>query len=219
MDGKTRRAGPGRLSAEETAGLTNRLLDAAAELFVSLGYSGTTMEAIARTAGASTKTVYSRYANKADMLQAVLQRLLDQAIEEHAAALSVDPAGTTPRTFLLELARRFATVVGSPQGAGINRLAFAEAFRFPELARFYVEGLARGVAVIENALVLWRNEGLLASLPKPAAAATLFVGMVTDRPRIRSVLGRPMSTEEIETHVVTVVDVFLRGCGYSQDRK
>lgn len=210
-----RRSGPGRLSAEDAAGLADRLLDAATEQFATKGYSGTTMEAISKAAGASTKTVYSRYTNKAEMLHAVVQRLIDRTLAQHAVSMAVDPAGSTPRAFLLDLGRRFATVISTPQGAGINRLALSEAFRFPELARFYVEGLGRGIALVENALLQWQEAGLMPSMPKAHTAATLFIGMITDRPRIRAVIGKPLSADEIETHVATAVEVFLRGCGHT----
>lgn len=210
-----KRAGRGRLSAEDAAGLADRLLDAATVLFTTKGYAGTTMEAIAKQAGASTKTVYSRHANKGNMLLAVVQRLIDRTLSEHAGALAADPANSTPHAFLTGFARRFATLISSPQGAGINRLALSEAFRFPELAQFYADGLGRGIALIETALRRWHSDGLLPAMPEPHAAATLFVGMATDRPRIRAVLGDPLSADEIEAHVETVVAVFLRGCGHA----
>ena len=58
------RGGPGRLSAEDAALLPDRLLDAALELFNERTYAEATMEQIARRAGASTTTLYARYADK-----------------------------------------------------------------------------------------------------------------------------------------------------------
>src|SRR5689334_6638391 len=68
---KITRNGPGRLSAEDAAALPDRLLDAAFELFSAQGYAGTSMEEIAKKAGASTKTLYGRYAGKAELLKGV----------------------------------------------------------------------------------------------------------------------------------------------------
>src|SRR3954465_4355791 len=65
---KRPKLGPGRLSADELAKLPDRLLDAALHLFDVQGYANTTMEQIAKQAGASTKTIYSRYPNKAAIL-------------------------------------------------------------------------------------------------------------------------------------------------------
>ena len=63
----------GRLPAEEAAQIPDRLLDAATALFTSTGYGKTTMEAIAKQAGASSKTVYSRFANKEEILAAAFE--------------------------------------------------------------------------------------------------------------------------------------------------
>ena len=77
--------GPGRLSAEAAAAVPDRLMDAAFGLFSRQGYADTSMEEIARTANASTKTIYSRYANKAELLKAVVQRIITRAMAAHAA--------------------------------------------------------------------------------------------------------------------------------------
>jgi AcrR family transcriptional regulator len=66
------RGGPGRLSAEDAAKLPDRLLDAALEVFNEKNFADATMEQIARRAGASTKTLYARYADKAAVVEAVV---------------------------------------------------------------------------------------------------------------------------------------------------
>ncbi len=53
-----------------------RIVAAATELFVSLGYRGTTMSEAARAAGVSDRTVYVRFATKADLLR----RAIDVAV-------------------------------------------------------------------------------------------------------------------------------------------
>ena len=51
-----------------------RVVAAATELFVSNGYSGTTLADIARAAGVAMQSVYSAGRSKADLLQAAVQR-------------------------------------------------------------------------------------------------------------------------------------------------
>jgi len=51
-----------------------RVVQAATELFVSNGYTGTTMADIARAAGVAMQSVYSAGRSKADLLQAAVQR-------------------------------------------------------------------------------------------------------------------------------------------------
>ncbi len=56
--------------AEETR---RRILEAAAALFDERGYASTTIEAIAADADVAVETVYSRFGNKATLLEAILE--------------------------------------------------------------------------------------------------------------------------------------------------
>src|SRR5262249_52527977 len=113
--------GPGRLSAEQTAELPNRLLDAALLLFTEHGYAQTTMEQIARKAGASTKTIYSRYSNKDEILQAVVRRSVDAIRRPAAETISAHAHDIEPQDFLSGLGRQIVTTI-SGEGAGLNRI-------------------------------------------------------------------------------------------------
>lgn len=211
---KTARTGPGRLSAEDAAALPDRLLDAALELFSAQGYAGTSMDEIAKRAGASTKTLYSRYAGKAELLQGVVVRIMSRALAAHAAETSPDPGQVDPRIFLIALGRRILNGLGG-EGAGLIQIAFSEARRAPELARMYDETLKIGRGNFRRALEIWKGQGLLPGLPDPERAAGLCISMISDGARIRTAMGQPLSKAEIDAHVPFAVDMFLRGCGYS----
>jgi len=210
---KTARTGPGRLSAEDAAAVPDRLLDAALALFSAQGYAGTSMEEIARKAGASTKTLYSRYSGKAELLQGVVMRIMSRALTAHAAETSPDPGQVDPRVFLVALGKRILDELGG-EGAGLIRIAFSEARRAPELARMYDETLKMGCGNVRRALEIWKGQGLLPDLADPERAAALCISMVSDPARIRTAMGQPLGKAEIEAHVPFAVDMFLRGCGY-----
>src|SRR5262249_51676576 len=129
---KPPKLGPGRLSADEAAKLPDRLLSAALHQFAANGYANTTMEQIARAAGASTKTIYSRHPNKAAILTAGVQRVVENVLAAHAAAQRTDPRAVTPREFLVSLGGQIARALGSGEGATLIYLALSEARRFPE---------------------------------------------------------------------------------------
>ena len=203
----------GRLTAEEAAQIPDRLLDAATELFTGAGYANTTMEAIARKAGASSKTVYSRFANKEEVLAAVVRRLFDRSVPEEPQADFVQNAGESPRAFLLRVGRELAALSEARETAGLNRLIMAEAFQFPELARLFIDLHDRASAVIREPLERWRESGTLPEAPQARLAAMLFVEMVASIPRIRALLGQPVVRKETEALVTAAVDLFLRGCG------
>lgn len=211
---KAPRGGPGRLSAEAAAALPDRLMDAAFTLFSSKGYADTSMEEIARTAGASTKTIYSRYANKSELLKAVVVRLIARNIAGHAAETSPDPTEIEPRHFLITLGRRILTDM-SGRAAGLMQLTVPEARRAPELARLYMELQEVVRSNFRRALEAWAAAGLLPKLGDPERAASLCVSLLTDQARIRAMLGLPMSQSEIDDYVPGAVDLFLRGCGYA----
>ncbi|HVY88814.1 MAG TPA: TetR/AcrR family transcriptional regulator [Hyphomonadaceae bacterium] len=212
---RSKRLGPGRLSAEETAELPNRLLDAAMTLFSERGYGETTMDQIAKAAGASTKTIYARYANKTDILKAVVRRLVDRTAQVHARTAPLGVDHVSPREYLVglgvDVCMRIAT-----DAAALNRFAMAEAYRTPEIRRLHMESTANGAKLIREGLEMWREQGLLPDLA-PAdfdRASVLALSMMTDWTRILTSLGAPPARAEIERHVEFAVDIFLRGCGY-----
>lgn len=203
--------GPGRLSAVEAANLPDRLLDAALAAFSTKGYEGSTMEQIANAAGASTKTLYARYANKAELMQAVVRRVVERTLAN--AIGNIDPRGVEPRVFLMAMLTGVSNEINLR--VGLNRLAFAEAHRHQELANFYANVINRGIGIIKGALDAWVATGVLPPIADSRMAATICLSMTTDRPRIRAVLGVPMTREEVAAYVGAAVDLFLKGLGYT----
>jgi AcrR family transcriptional regulator len=192
------------------------LLDAGFALFSTEGYARTTMERIARKAGASTKTLYSRYDNKAEVLGAVAERIISQSLAQHVAETAVDPADVEPRRFLASFGREvIARATG--EGLGLNRLVCAEGHRYPEVGKFIAREIEPGVSRIQVALEKWRAAGLLPSLGDSRMSAILLFTMMVDRPRLRAIAGDPVSRKELDAHVDAAVDLFLRACGYASE--
>jgi AcrR family transcriptional regulator len=214
---RLKRVGPGRLSAEQTAELPTRLLDAALKLFSENGFEKTTMDQIAREAGASTKTIYARYSNKEDVLHAVVHRLVERTIEIHRRTTPIsegsDPRDTLAR-FCTDVCIRISTEAGP-----INRMAMAESHRLPELGRLHSQANAFGIGYIREGLEQWSRQGLLPDL-RPQdfdQAALLCLSMATDWTRIYTSVGKPPTRAEIDRYVTFAIDLFLRGCGYRPD--
>lgn len=200
--------GRGRLSAEDAAELPNRLLDAAFELFVEHGFASTTMDDIAKRAGASTKTLYSRFANKVEILEAAVARNIEETVLSHVRDFALTPEDSTPRDFLYKLGVQIC-VASNDRTSGLQRVTFAEAHRFPALRRSYRSVTGRGIDTIANALRIWREQGALAFEQDSQLLATIFFSAMTDTPRIRAVIDDPMSRSEIERHVSTTLDLLL----------
>src|SRR6267142_7017749 len=97
----------GRPRRGTEAARTDLLITAATRVFVRDGYGSTSIDKVAAEAGVSTRTIYERYKNKADLLGAVIGRLVDRMSTvlstldlnrlEPKAALSVIAAIITER--------------------------------------------------------------------------------------------------------------------------
>lgn len=209
---KPRRTGPGRLSAADAALLLDRVLDAAMTLFLEDGYAATTMENIAKRAGASTKTLYSRYTNKSEVLTAVAQRIVSRSLSE--TPILPGSEGDDPRAFVQTIAREFSSLYARPEPPRMMRLAMSEAHRHPELARIFIDVHVRTVNRIAEALERWRHAGKLPKLGDARATAMILIEMVASVPRIRAVLGQPLTRKETELYATTGAELFLRGLGY-----
>jgi AcrR family transcriptional regulator len=215
---KQKRVGPGRLSAEQMEALPDRLLDAALQQFSENGFSETTMDQIAKAAGASTKTIYARYSNKLDILKAVVKRIVDRAVECHKATGPLNASTTDPRKYLATLGAQISLSIAT-EAAPLNRMAISEGHRLPELRRLHAQSTMVGAGQIREGLDVWRSKGLLPALKTADVdrAAVLCLSMMTDWTRISTALGQPPTQAEIDSHIGFAVDVFLRGCGYQPE--
>src|SRR4051812_45051574 len=100
---------PTRLSRVEQVERNRALvLDAARRVFLTRGYAGATVEAIAEEAGFSRGVVYSQFTGKADMFFALLeQRMAERA--EHAGTILDTTVGVEGmRRLVQDLARMTA---------------------------------------------------------------------------------------------------------------
>jgi TetR/AcrR family transcriptional repressor of mexJK operon len=215
---KTKARGPGRLSAGETVLLEARLLDSAEAVFLEQGFARATVDAIAKAAGATRKTIYARYANKEEIFDAVVRRLIDAGIQ----LPSIDPAmqSAAPRTRLLKLAQDLVDFVDAPQMARVNRLVFAEGYQAPQLAQLSAELYNREIDSVSAALASMKADGHLPNLPEPRIAAAMFIELVSSTARMRAMLGpgAALPRKQVETYVAGAVDLFLRGCGHKPAR-
>src|SRR5579859_1132543 len=126
-----RRGGrPPRLLAEQ---IPEQILEVATPLFLTEGYGATSIEAVAKRARMSKRTVYSRFRDKAELFGAVVHRLVEQ----------LRPPNTAPEQFfegdsleaiLHRLAQLILRAALSSSALALQRVIVAEATRFPELA-------------------------------------------------------------------------------------
>jgi AcrR family transcriptional regulator len=87
------------------------ILDAALEVFSANGFAGTTMQSVADAAGVTKPVVYDSFANRDELLLALLAREEQHLIVSIVAALPADPSVGTPEEHVLEGLTAFLTAV------------------------------------------------------------------------------------------------------------
>jgi len=107
-----------------------RILDAAAQVFLERGFSAASVEEIAEAASAGKPTIYARFPGKQALFAAVVERLVRRNTNLEAIAC----AGGSIEERLEALATVILTRVLTPETIGLIRVAVAEARRFPDVA-------------------------------------------------------------------------------------
>ncbi|MCD6681047.1 MAG: TetR/AcrR family transcriptional regulator [Burkholderiaceae bacterium] len=127
------------------------LLDAALDLFVDRGFAATRLEDVARHAGVSKGTLYLYYANKQELLEAVVRANLIPLIDAFAGEIRASgaPCAEQLRLFFA----KWWDTVGATRYAGIAKLVVAESGNFPELARFFQQEVILPVMGVLGSIV------------------------------------------------------------------
>ncbi len=201
----------GRPSRADAAKLGHRIVDAATELFFTLGYGTTTIEAVARRARISKRTFYHRFENKSALFSAVVHRTIEHLRPPAGAPLL---QGADLQETLGGLAGLILRAALSPRAIALHRLIVAESRRFPKLAAIITHQGATEEAIRLIASVLERDAraGNL-TLDNPTFAAQQFLHMVIALPQRRAMgLGIPMTSAEVDAWARDVVNLFLNGC-------
>ncbi len=89
-----------------------QLLDAALSVIVEQGYSGVSIEAIARTAGVTRPVVYAHFPDLGRLLRSLVQREERYSLEQLEHMLPADRAESDPVEVLAAGVKRFLQAVG-----------------------------------------------------------------------------------------------------------
>lgn len=191
--------------------LAERIVDAGSELFFSMGYGATTIEAVARRARISKRTFYDRYDDKATLLSAVIHRTVERM--RPPANVPLLQAGNL-EDVLRGLADLILRAALSPPAIALHRLIVAESGRFPDLAEVVNrQGAAEEAVRLIAGLLKREAQPARLTVPNAAFAARQFLHMLIAVPQRRAMgLGVPMSEREINAWARDVVGLFLNGC-------
>jgi TetR/AcrR family transcriptional repressor of mexJK operon len=184
-----------------------RILDAALKVFAALGYSGTTMDAVATEAGLTKPTLYSYFPSKESLFSAMMLGKRDRmlGVLEHPS-----PEGMVQD--LHGFAWDYADTVMRPEMLSLARLIIGEVQRFPEIGRAYqASGPDHVLRGIMRYLEARRDEGRLDFEDAELAAQDLW-GLILSAPRTQALYmpdalpGRAM----LARYIHNGLRVFLR---------
>jgi TetR/AcrR family transcriptional regulator, mexJK operon transcriptional repressor len=201
----------GRPSRADALRLRERILAAAAALFLAEGYGSTTIEAVAARAGVSKRTLYDRFDDKSVLFAAVVHRIIEEIRPPPEVPLL---AGATLPDVLRRLAGLILRAALSPQAIALHRLVHAESARFPELVRAVAsDGSTREATDLIGNLLARELRTAKLDAEDRAFAAQQFIYMVVTLPQRRAIgLGTPMTPAELDAWADKVVRLFLNGC-------
>jgi AcrR family transcriptional regulator len=189
---------------------TEALLNAATRVFLRDGYGQASIDRVAAEAGVSTRTIYERYKNKADLFGATIDRL----VERMTTVLSTANLGRLePREGLLWMAQAIIERALDPDSAALFRVIDTEAHRFPDLAAKMRDNDKRCIdSAVADYLRGQVERGSL-YLDDIDKAATLFLRMIFSELHERWLFGGDEAVAQMDlmTHAVQVIDLFLLG--------
>lgn len=172
-----------------------QVMGAAKTLFLDLGFTGTSMDAVAREAGVSKATVYAHFASKEDLFEAMIAR---GSAERFSHLLDADLDRLDVEDALHQIAHDFMGVLSAPESMKTMRAVMSEVARLPDLAaRFYRAGPGRVLAALTDYLSRAQARGALV-MDDPRTAAEMFFGMIRGDFHMRRLLGLADHPEQAE---------------------
>lgn len=162
------------------------LLDVARSILLSSGLAGMTMDAVAARARVSKSSLYRDHPSKDALFAAVVSDWVDRGRDAMRPSLDTLVAAVDVDAALLRFAGVLQAAVLSPEVAGMRALVAAEADRFPEVARGYLENSwHRNIASLADAFATLQRRRLLRE-GDPAVAAEQFTWLVVGGPLNKS---------------------------------
>jgi AcrR family transcriptional regulator len=187
------------------------LIQAATGIFLKEGYGLASIDKIATAAGVSTRTIYERFKNKADLMAAVIGRLVDRDLGVLGEGAELDRL--EPSEALKLIGRITMDRLLDPESGALFRIVAAEAQRFPELtAKMRSSGKARLEGALTAYLRRQAESGALA-LGDAQCAAVLFLQMIVAPVQECLLFESPGAVASLDRdgHVERVVHLFLYG--------
>jgi AcrR family transcriptional regulator len=188
------------------------IVEIAHAAFLREGYAATSMSRIAAEVGGSKATLYTYFKSKKDLFEAVAHHESAYLMEQ---LFRVSPSRGDFRADLMELTRRFITVLVSDRMIAGHRLIIAESGRFPEMGRMgHALTVRRGL----ERLAAYFQKAMDAGYLRPSStmfAAEVFFDLCAGnlhKQRLWSVVNK-VDAASIELEARRIASIFLAAYG------
>jgi TetR/AcrR family transcriptional regulator, mexJK operon transcriptional repressor len=207
------RRGPGgRPTREEAERRHQSLLATAFRLFREKGWDGASIEEISRQSGVAKTFIYARYPDKGALFVGAIERFMIDAVD---TLQLLEPLPEDVEEGLFAFGKKLLDLILQPEALEFRRQFFAEAHRFPELARAFI-ARNRVMELIVKMLSAYADRGVI-QLGEARMTAEHFAVLVTGVPRTLAMLvGREPPADE-ERRLRAAVRLFLDGCRPNRD--
>jgi TetR/AcrR family transcriptional repressor of mexJK operon len=163
-----------------------RIVEAAHSHFNAHGLERASVDAIAAEAGVSKMTIYSHFASKEGLFEAVIRDRTDRVMGGLAGVEALDP--TQPQKALLAVGGQFLALAREAEALGQFRSLYGAAGSQPEACRaFYRQGADRLIGDLAAYLRRAHAQSAL-NIRHPRQAADLFLSMFLGDGHIRGLL-------------------------------
>lgn len=188
---------------------TEAILKGAIAEFLSGGYAATSMDKVAKSAGVSKATVYSHFGDKEKLFNAVIQDLVKDKFQQVMGLDKPQSLEQDPKVLLSAMATRMLENAQSDRSFhDFMRIIIGESGRFPELAKAYVNNVAKPAIKI---LTKYFKSHPALKLEDPEATVRVMMGTLVYFVMLQEMMhGKDIVPLESDRVVQTLTDLITR---------
>ncbi|WP_108649381.1 TetR/AcrR family transcriptional regulator [Dongshaea marina] len=188
------------------------ILNAARTEFIRHGFAATSMDAIAKAAATSKRTVYNHFSCKDVLFEAIVAQMLEQVFSASALPFS----STEPlREQLVSIARQEIELFEQEEVIALSRVVLAHAMHDGSFTQKVFGSLGEYETGIQAWLRAAHHAGVL-RVEDPAMVSEQFIGMLKSFYFWPVIMGIPKGGKApVKDKIIdSVVDMILFSCGY-----
>ena len=207
--GAYKRGPGGRPTRQEAERRHQSLLATATRLFLEKGWDGASVDEISQQSGVAKRFIYARYPDKAALFVSAVERFIDEKME---ILHSFESPPEDIEEGLCAFGRKLLDLALRTDALAFHRLFIAEAARFPDLAKLFVEkNRHRGLAEINRVLAAYADRAAI-ELSDPDIRAEQFFILIVGVPQRLALLGGREEPMKEDRRLKAAVRLFLNGC-------